>query len=141
MTDRFTKGFDAHQHRLLRTLYGDLVPPLEMISVRAGWYGIVDRMFAQLGRLQNRRDFRVRRIVSRNAGYLEIVTSGGAAGAGDITAEAEEAARHMCEHCGKPAGMIVKVGLEALPVIGNELELGDRLLCVDCSNTFRREIV
>lgn len=138
-TDRFSKGFDAHQHGLLRTLYGDLVPPLDMISVRAGWYVIVDRMFAQLGRLKNRRELRVGRIETRNAGYLEIVTSGGAAGAGDIVAEAEEAARRTCEHCSKPAHMVVKTGLESL-LSSADIERGDRLLCMDCAAVFRREI-
>lgn len=96
-------------------------------------------MFAQIGRLPHRRDLRVVRIESRNAGWLEIVTTGGAAGAGDIIADAEEAARRTCEHCSKPARMVVKVGLESL-LSAPDVVLGDRLLCTDCADAFRKEI-
>lgn len=137
MTDRYPKGFDVHQHGLLRKLYVELVPPLQMILVRPGLYGVVDRMFAELRRLRDR-SLRVARIESRNAGWLEIVTTGGARGAGDIIADAEEAARSTCEHCSKPARMILKIGIESL-LSSLDVELGDRLLCVDCANDFRKE--
>lgn len=137
MTDRFQKGFDAHQHGLLRKLYGDLVPPLQMLLVRPGLYRIVDRMFAELGRLPDRRDLRVARVESRNAGFLEVVTTGRASGAGDIIYDAEQTARQTCEHCGKPARLIVKVGLESL-LSSPDVELGDRLLCVDCAAEFQK---
>ncbi|NKL63329.1 hypothetical protein [Rhizobium leguminosarum] len=140
MPDRFPKGFDAHQHGLLRALYGDLVPPLDRIRVRAGWYRIVDQMFAQLGRLPDRRGFRVGRIEARNAGFLVIETSGLAAVAEEIVAQTKEAARHTCEHCGMPARLVIKVGLESL-LTAPDVELGDRLLCVDCSHEFMKEIV
>lgn len=138
MTDRHPKGFDPIQHGLLRKLYGDLVPPLESIRVRAGLHAVVDNLFAQLGRLPSRRGFRIRRIETRNAGFLVIETSGIAAGAEDTVGEAKEAASSACEHCGKSARLVVKVGLESLPTAPN-LELGDRLLCLDCANYFRKE--
>lgn len=137
--DRFPKGFDLRQHGLLRTLYGDLVPPLEFIAVRPGLHGVVDRMFAELGRLPSRRGLRVLRVESRNAGYLVIVTTGSAAGAGDIVAVAEDTARHTCEHCSRPARLVVKVGIESL-LTSPGVELGDRLLCMDCADEFRKEI-
>jgi hypothetical protein len=141
MTDRFPfpKGFDAYQHGLLRALYGDLVPPLESIHVRPGWYRIVDEMFAQLGRLPSRRGFRIARVEARNAGYLVVVTDGAAAPAEGFIAAACEAARSTCEHCAKPARLVVKVGLESLLSSPN-LELGDRLLCTDCAHEFQKEI-
>ncbi|TBY57705.1 hypothetical protein E0H39_29815 [Rhizobium leguminosarum bv. viciae] len=133
MSDRFQKGFNAHQHGLLRTLYGELVPRLEYIRVRPGWHRLVDEMFAQLGRLPDRRGLRVARVETRNAGVLAIETTGLAAGAEDMIASTKEAARTTCEHCGKPARLVVKV---SAPFI----ELGDRLLCVDCAHMFHKEI-
>lgn len=138
MMDRFPKRFDAHQHSLLRKLYGDLVPPIQMFLVRRGLYRVVDKMFAELGRLPDRRSLRVVRVESRHAGWLEIVTTGGARGAGDIIVAAEDEARSTCEHCGKPARIVLKVGLETL-MASAEIEPGDRLLCMDCSDTFRKE--
>ncbi|MBY5318223.1 hypothetical protein [Rhizobium leguminosarum] len=139
MTDRFRKGFDPIQHGLLRTLYGDLVPPVQMLVVRPGLYRVVDHMFANLGRLSDRRSLRVARVESRNAGFLQVVTTGGARGADDIISITEDEARHTCEHCGKPARLVVKVGLEAL-LTTPEIELGDRLLCTDCAHEFQKEI-
>ncbi|WP_427145221.1 hypothetical protein [Rhizobium pisi] len=138
MTDRFSKGFDPVQHGLLRALYGDLVPPLESISVRPGWYRLVDRMFARIGRLRDRRSLRVLAIETRYAGQLVIQIDGMATDVPDIIHEAHEAAWTTCEHCGKPARMIVKVGLESL-LSSPDIELDDRLLCVDCSHEFRKE--
>lgn len=138
MADRFAKGYDPHQQGLLLTLYGDLVPQIQMLLVRPGHHRIVDRMFAELGRLPDRRSLRVVRVESRNAGWLEIVRTGSALGSGDIIADAEEAVRSTCEHCGKPARIVLKVGLESR-MSSPELELGDRLLCMDCSDNFRRE--
>lgn len=139
MTDRYPKGFDSQQHGLLRKLYGDLVPTLESIRVRPGWHRIVDHMFAQLGRLPSHRGFRVFSIQTRNAGFLVIETSDLSKAAEDIVAAAKDAARHTCEHCGQPARLVVKVGLESL-LAAPEVELGDRLLCVDCSDKFHKEI-
>ncbi|MGO8083518.1 hypothetical protein [Rhizobium leguminosarum] len=138
MSDRFRKGFDPIQHGLLRTLYGDLVPSLERIRVRAGLHSVVDEMFAQLGRLPDRRSLRVVRVETRSAGFLFIETGGLAPGAEDIIAGAKDAARSTCEHCSKPARLVVKVGLEAL-LATPDLVLGDRLLCVDCAHTFQKE--
>ncbi|MGO7083529.1 hypothetical protein [Rhizobium johnstonii] len=115
------------------------MPPLDRIRVRAGLHAVVDQMFAQLGRMADRRGFRIVRVESTNAGFVIIETSGLAAGAEDIVAEAKEAARTTCEHCGKPARAVVKVGLEAL-LTTPEIELGDRLLCTDCSHEFMKEI-
>ncbi|NKQ73407.1 hypothetical protein C3Y89_24185 [Rhizobium sp. UPM1132] len=137
--DRFPKGFDPVQHGLLRTLYGDFVPLLESIRVRAGWYGIVDEMFARLGRLRNRRDFRVLSVATRGAGNLVVETKGNASDVPDIIHEAHEAAYRTCEHCGQPSRLVVKVGLEAL-LSSPDIELGDRLLCVDCADEFMTEI-
>ncbi|MGO7445161.1 hypothetical protein [Rhizobium ruizarguesonis] len=139
MADRFPKGFDAHQHGLLRTLYGDLVPPLESIRVRVGWYRLVDQMFARFGRLRDRRNLRVLAIETRYAGHLVVRIDGIATDVPEIVYDAEEAARHTCEHCSKPARMIVKVGLESL-LASTDVELGDRLLCTDCAHLFQKEI-
>lgn len=139
MTDRFPLGFDREHHARLRRLYGDLVPPLECIRIRPGLYDLVDLFFACLGRLQPRRDLRVRRIETRNAGFLVIDLSGSAPGADDVVAEAEVAARHLCEHCGGIGRMVVKVGLET-KLANSGLELRDRLLCLDCAAEFRKEI-
>ncbi|MBY5873756.1 hypothetical protein HFN53_17195 [Rhizobium leguminosarum] len=140
MTDRLPKGFDAQQHARLRLLYRDLVPPLESIRVRPGWYRIVDEMFAQLGRLPSRRGLRIGRVETRNAGFLVIERTGCAEAADDIIAAAKDAARSTCEHCGQPARLVVKVGLESL-LSAPDIELGDRILCVDCAHEFMKEIV
>lgn len=139
MTDRFPKGFDPVQHGLLRALYDDLVPPLESINVRPGWYRIVDHMFARLGRLRDRRGLRVLSVEARYAGHLIISIDGIATDVPDIIYDAEEAAHATCEHCGKPARMVVKVGLESL-LSSPDVELGDRLLCTDCAHIFQKEI-
>ncbi|MBY5329552.1 hypothetical protein [Rhizobium leguminosarum] len=139
MTDRFPKGFDPIQHGLLRKLYGDLVPPFESIRVRPGWWPLVDQMFARLGRLRDRRNLRVLAIETRYAGHLVVPIDGIATDAPDIVYDTEEAARHTCEHCGKTARLIVKVVLESL-LPAPEIELGDRLLCTDCSHEFKKEI-
>lgn len=138
MIDRFPKQFDSVQHERLRELYGDLVPTLDFMVVRRGLYCVVDRMFAELSRLPGRHDLRVVRVESRNAGWLVVVTTGEARGASDIIAAAESAARDSCEHCGKPADMVLKVGLESLLTMPR-LQLGDRLLCVTCTNEFTSE--
>lgn len=139
MTDRFAKEFDSQQHELLRKLYGHVVPALESIRVRQGWHRIVDHMFAQLGRLPSHRGFRVFSIQTRNAGFLVIETSDLSKAAEDIVSAAKDAARHTCEHCGQPARLVVKVGLESL-LTAPDVKLGDRLLCVDCSHKFQKEI-
>lgn len=113
MNDGFPLGYDREHHARLRRLYGDLVPPLERILVRNGLHGLVDELFSGLGCLSRRGELRVERIASRNAGFLELVTTGVAACAGDVVASVQEAARTTCEHCSGPARVVMKVGLEA----------------------------
>lgn len=136
--DCFQKEFDPVSNRRLRELYGDLVPSLDFLIVRPGLYRVVDRMFADFGRLPDRRSRRVVRVESRNAGWLDVVTTGSSRGASDIIVDAEDVARDIWEHCGKPAHMVLKVGLGSLLAIPR-LELGDRLLCGACTNEFRKE--
>lgn len=114
------------------------MPFLDFLVVRRGLYRVVDRMFAELSRLPGRGDLRVVRVESRNAGWLVVVTTGGARGASNIIAAAETAARDSCEHCGKPAHVALKIGLESFLTMPR-LQLGDRLLCVACTNEFRSE--
>ncbi|MEF3134583.1 hypothetical protein OS035_24310 [Rhizobium sp. 268] len=138
MIDRFPKGFDAEQHARLRLLYGDLVPLLESIRIRPGWWRLVDNMFARFGRLRDRRGLRVLSVEARYAGHLVVRIDGMATDVPDIIHEAHEAAFRTCEHCGQPARLVLKIGLESL-LSSPEIELGDRLLCTDCAHTFRKE--
>ncbi len=138
MTEHFPKEFDARQHELLRQLYGHLVPPLDALRVRAGLHAVVDQMFAKLGRLPRRRDIRVMSVETRNAAFLKVTMTGSAVGAEGIIADAVDAARHTCEHCGKLARSVFKIGLEA-SAWAPDLDLGDRLLCSTCTDEFRLE--
>lgn len=139
MTTRFPLGYNREHHARLRRLYGELVPSFDRILVRPGLYGIVDSLFSGLGRLPRRRALQVLRISTRNAGWLEIVMTGAAAGAGDVVLETEKAARRTCEYCGGSARLVVKVGLEVL-LTRPDFELQDRLLCVDCASEFQNEL-
>lgn len=140
MIDRFPRTYDPQQFERLRRLYGDRVPAFDRIRVRHGLHWIVDSLFAALGRLPTRNGpLRILRIETRRAGLLDVVTSGAAAGAGDILADAEQAARTTCEHCGGSARLVVKVGLEALRSHA-DLEPIDRLLCLDCADQFQKDI-
>lgn len=67
-SDRFTLGIGRQYHARLRRLYGDVVPPRDVISIRSGLYDIVGQLFAKLAFI-NLRDLRVRRIETRNAGF------------------------------------------------------------------------
>ena len=139
MIHRFPRTYDRQQFERLRRLYGDRVPAFDRIRVRHGLHGIVDDLFAGLGRLpKGREPLRVLRIETRRAGLLDVVTSGAAAGAGDILADAEQAARTTCEHCGGHARLVIKVGLEAL-LCHPALEPIDRLLCLDCADQFQKD--
>jgi hypothetical protein len=137
MSERFPRQFDHNQHQRLRKLYGERVPPIENILVRRGHHDLIDRMFAELGRLpQDRNRLRVVRIEIKAAGWLKISATGTSAKAEEVLLDVYEAARTICEHCGDAARLVIKVGLEAL-IHRPDLDPVDRLLCLDCAHVFQ----
>lgn len=144
MSEQFPRHFDPLLYQRLRKLYGATVPPMQDIRVRAGLHDLVDDLFARIGRLpESRKHVRILRIETRTAGWLKIDITGTyaakTAAAEDIQGDIAASARQMCEHCGNPGRIVIKVGSEAL-LVRPDLDPVDRLLCLDCADTFQTSL-
>lgn len=138
MTDSFPLRPDAVWYDAMRDRYGNTVPDIEDLRIRRCLQIHVEAMYAQLYDLVLLRHVDIVSIVTRNAGFV-VVDARYHAGiyeddriALDFALEAHSARlNESCEHCGRRGEIVAKTGLEAL-LDDPDAELGDRLLCSEC---------
>ena len=117
---------DRDHYDILKSLHGDRVPYQQHIGIRRGLLATVSTLLADLRLLDPAGDkLNVRRVWSANAGFLKIDVDGTMPGLDDVIAEAENAARITCEHCGiqKPDLVVLKSDKDR-----------DLLLCCECAD-------
>lgn len=144
MSESFPLRPDSVWYELLVARYGDAVPPLEHLQVRRGLQGIVEDLFDKLADADRFRSCRIHGIVTRNAGFVVIdarfgdrATEADKRMCNSVLERIQERLGEACEHCGKSGEIVAKTGLEAL-LEDPDAALGDRLLCHECYNTWRR---
>lgn len=118
--------------------YGDAMPPLEHLQIRRGLQSIVEDLFEKLADADRFRSCRVHGIDARNAGFLVIdarfsatATEADKRMCNRVLERIQERLSESCEHCGKPGEIVLKIGMEAR-LADPDIELGDRLLCAEC---------
>jgi len=142
MTDSFSLRPDAVWYDAMRDRYGAAVPEIESLQIRRGLQIHVGDMYAQLFDLDLLRHVDIVSVVTRNAGFV-VVDARYHAGLYDDERIAldfaldryNERLNAACEHCGMPGDIVAKTGMEAL-LDDQDAELGDRLLCAECYDSW-----
>lgn len=143
MSDRFPLMPDSEWHETMVARFGDHVPPITRLKIRRGLQQIVAEMFEFLslhGLLDAVDIFGIR---TRNAAYAVIDSRDRPSISEDdrialnlLFSKTQKLLSSVCEHCGRTGAIILKVGLEAR-LADPEIELGDRLLCQECYESWR----
>lgn len=143
MSDRFPLHPDVDWYEHLVARHSDAVPPLEHLQIRPGLQSIVEDLFEKLADADRLRACRVQGIVTRNAGFVVIdarfsatATEADKRMCNCILERIQERLAEACEHCGKPGEIVLKIGMEAR-LADPDIELGDRLLCRECYESWR----
>lgn len=138
MSDRFPLMPDSEWHETMAARFGDAMPPITRFRIRRGLQQIVGEMFAFLsdhGLLDAVDIFGIR---TRNTAFV-VIDARDKPGIGEddrvaldfLFEQTQQRLREACEHCGRGGAVIAKTGLEAR-LDDPEIELGNRLLCLEC---------
>ncbi|WP_142627987.1 hypothetical protein [Rhizobium sp. P007] len=143
MPDQFPLRPDADWYDAMIARYADALPAVDHLQIRRGLHAHVAHLFEQLHDLGLLYAVDIKSIVTRNAGFI-VIDARYADGLSDSDRAALDFAldgirgdlTEACEHCGKPGEIIAKTGLEAC-LADPDVELGDRLLCMECYESWR----
>lgn len=143
MSDKFPLMPDSDWHEDMILRYGGHVPPITRLQVRRGLQGVVAEMFeflADHGLLDAVDIFGIR---TRNAAFVVIDARDkpGISEDDRIALDFEfertrERLSEVCEHCGRAGAIFAKTGLE-VRLEDPDVELGNRLLCLECYESWR----
>lgn len=144
MTERYPLRPDAVWYDAMRDRYGAALPDIRRLEFRRGMQIHVGSLYAHLYELDLLRHVDILGIVTRSAG-LTIIDARYPASlyeddriALDFALEVQsERLNAACEHCGRPGQIVAKTGLEVSLDNPNTM-LGDRFLCVECYEDWRR---
>ena len=138
MSDQFPLRPDPDWYAALVARFGDAVPAVEHVRVRRGLQQIVSDMYAQLSDLDLLRHVDIYGIETRTAAwvildarYRDGIYEDDRIALDFALEKAQERLSEVCEHCGRGGALILKIGEEAR-LADPSVELGDRLLCEEC---------
>ncbi|NKJ72671.1 hypothetical protein GFL38_10385 [Rhizobium leguminosarum bv. viciae] len=138
MSDSLPLRPDAVWYDSMHQRYGAAVPDIEHLQIRRGLQSIVEDLFEKLADADRFRSCRMHGIATRNAGFVVIdarfsatATEADKRMCNRVLERIQERLSESCEHCGKPGEIVLKIGMEAR-LADPDIELGDRLLCAEC---------
>ncbi|MDK1376830.1 MULTISPECIES: hypothetical protein [unclassified Sinorhizobium] len=140
---RFPLHPDSDWHEAMVARYGDAVPSVDQLGFRRGLQTIVTEMyeFLSLHGLLDAVD--ILGIETRSAAFVVIdarykpgIYEDDRISLDFAFEKTQERLSECCEHCGRGGAIIAKAGLEAR-LAGPDVEFGDRLLCMECYESWR----
>jgi hypothetical protein len=138
MSERFPLRPASDWYQRLVDRYGESIPAIERLRIRRGLQEQVESLFHDLDMADPFHACCIHGIDTRSAGFViinarfgDLATETDKRMCNRVLESARERLSEVCEHCGRHAEIILKIGLEAR-LADPDVELGDRMLCREC---------